>query len=78
MTQNSGPTGRSVRASTQESNCYPASFVHADLAPPATLAVADQDRPAPLVEIMLSERERLLDAQPARQSTMIIARSRRP
>ena len=42
----------------------PAPVVHADLAAAAALAVADQQRSAPLVEIVLGERERLLDAQP--------------
>ena len=43
----------------------PAPGVHADLAAPAALAVAHQQRPAPRVEVALAERERLLDAQPA-------------
>jgi hypothetical protein len=43
----------------------PAPLVHPDLAPPAALAAANHDRPAPLVEVMLGERERLLDAQPS-------------
>jgi hypothetical protein len=42
----------------------PAPFVHADLASPPALSVANQDRSAPRVEVVLGERERLLDAQP--------------
>jgi hypothetical protein len=38
----------------------PAPLVHADLAPTAALAAAYQQRTAPLVEIVLGERERLL------------------
>jgi hypothetical protein len=33
-------------------------------APPAALAAADQQRPAPLVEVVLRERERLVEPQP--------------
>jgi hypothetical protein len=43
---------------------FPAPLVHADLAATAALAVAHQQRPAARVEVVLSERERLLDAQP--------------
>jgi hypothetical protein len=42
-----------------------APIVHADLAPPAALAVAHEQRAAPWVEVALAERERLLDAQGA-------------
>jgi hypothetical protein len=41
----------------------PAPLVHADLAPSAALAAADQDRSAPVVEVVLCERERFLVAQ---------------
>ena len=37
--------------------------VHADLAPAAALAAADEERPAARVEVGLGERERLVDAQ---------------
>ena len=43
----------------------PAPVVHADLAPTAALAVADQQRAAPGVEVVLCERERFVDAQAA-------------
>src|SRR5919109_246436 len=43
---------------------FPAPLVHPDLVATAALAVAHQQRPAPMVEVMLGERERLLDAQP--------------
>src|SRR6187551_2625622 len=42
----------------------PAPLVHTDLAPAAALAGANQDRSAPRVEVVLAQRERLLDAQP--------------
>jgi hypothetical protein len=42
----------------------PAPLVHADLATTPALAVTHQQRPTPLVEVVLGERERLLDAQP--------------
>jgi hypothetical protein len=43
---------------------FPAPLVHADFAATAALAVADQERPAARVEVVLGEGERLLDAQP--------------
>jgi hypothetical protein len=43
---------------------FPAPLVHADLAATAALAVADQQRPAARVEVVLGERERFLDAEP--------------
>src|SRR5215218_7873298 len=42
----------------------PAPLVHPDLAPTPALAVADDQRPAPRVEVVLGQGERLLDAQP--------------
>jgi hypothetical protein len=42
---------------------FPAPLVHPDLAAAAALAAADQDRPAPVIEVVLGERKRLLDAQ---------------
>jgi len=41
----------------------PAPLVHPDLAAAAALPAADQDRSAPRVEVVVGERERLLDAQ---------------
>jgi hypothetical protein len=38
--------------------------VHADLAPAAALAAADEHRSTAAVEVRLAERERLMDAQP--------------
>jgi hypothetical protein len=55
----------------------PAPLVHPDLAPPATLAPADEQRPAVGVEVALGERERFMRS-PARHSTTIIARSLHP
>jgi hypothetical protein len=43
---------------------FPTPLVHADLAATAALAVADQQRPAARVEVVLRERERFLDAEP--------------
>ena len=40
----------------------PAPCVHADFAAPSAFAVADEQRPAPLVEVSFAERERFLDA----------------
>jgi hypothetical protein len=42
----------------------PAPLVHADLAPPAALAAADQQRSASRVEVVLGKSERLLEPQP--------------
>jgi hypothetical protein len=56
----------------------PAPLVHADLASAPSLAVADHQQSGPVVEIVLGESERLLDAQAARHKTTIIARTRRP
>jgi hypothetical protein len=62
MMQNSGPTGSSARAASPGAQLLPAPFVHADLPPAAALAAADQQRSAPLVEVVVCERERLLEA----------------
>jgi hypothetical protein len=43
---------------------FRAPLVHADLAAPAALAVADQYRSATRVEIMLRDSTRLVDAEP--------------
>jgi hypothetical protein len=40
--------------------------------------LAHEQRPAPRIEVALAKRERLLDAEPARQSTTISARRRAP
>jgi hypothetical protein len=42
---------------------FPGPVVHADLAAPAALAAADEQRSAARVEVGLGERERLVDAQ---------------
>src|SRR3954463_320846 len=63
MMQNSGPTRRSRRG-LPRLPFPPPPLVHPAPAPPAALAVADQDRSAPVVEVVLGERERLLNAQP--------------
>jgi hypothetical protein len=42
----------------------PAPLVHPDLAPAPALAAADKYRSAPRVEVVLGQRERLLDAHP--------------
>jgi hypothetical protein len=78
MMQNSGP-GRQLGPRREPgAQLLPAPLVHADLAPPAALAAADQDRASPLVEIVLGERERSWRRTPARHSTTMIARRRQP
>jgi hypothetical protein len=56
----------------------PGPVVHADLAAAAALAATHEQRAAPRVEAGFAERERFVDAQPARQSTTMSARSRAP
>jgi hypothetical protein len=41
----------------------PGPFVHADFAPSAAFALADQERAAAMLEIRLAERKRCLDAE---------------
>ncbi|HEY5195963.1 MAG TPA: hypothetical protein VIJ51_02930 [Solirubrobacteraceae bacterium] len=41
----------------------PAPGIHADLAAPAALSATHEHRPPPNVEIVVGQRERLLDAQ---------------
>ena len=53
----------------------PRPAVHPDLPPATALAGTDQHGAALAVKIGLSQRERLADPQPARQSTMIKPRS---
>jgi hypothetical protein len=43
----------------------PAPGVHPDLAAPSALSVPHQQRPAAVVEVVVAERERFLNAQPA-------------
>src|SRR5215211_2395013 len=63
MMQKSGP-GRELGPCVQpRAELFPAPLVHADFASAATLAAADQDRSAPVVEVVLCERECFLDAQ---------------
>jgi hypothetical protein len=56
----------------------PGPVVHADLAAPAALAPPHQQRSASCVEVGLGERQRLWMRRPARHSTTIRPRSRRP
>ena len=49
-----------------------------DLAAPPALAAPHEQRSAARVEVGLGERERLADRRPARQSTTIRPRRRRP
>jgi hypothetical protein len=60
MTQNDGRIGNSTRTASHGRSCS-----HPDLAAPAVLTVADQQRPARGVEVALAERERFLNARPA-------------
>jgi hypothetical protein len=60
-TQNSGPTGSSIRSSSH--GCS-SSQVHADLATSSALSATDKQRTAPLIEVGPGEGERFLDAQP--------------
>jgi hypothetical protein len=53
----------------------PAPFVHPDLAAAATLAAADEDRSAPVVKVVLGQRQASWMRKPARQRTTITARS---
>jgi hypothetical protein len=64
MTQSSGPAGSSSRAASHGRKLLPAPLVHPVLAAATALATAHEDRSAPVVEVVLGERERLLDAQP--------------
>ena len=66
------PAGARARAGDA-----PSPTVHAHLAPPAALTMADQDRSEPRVGIVLGDRERLVAAQP-RHSSTIKARRRAP
>jgi hypothetical protein len=64
MTQNKGPTSSSARALSHGRSCsQPHSSIPTSRRA-AALAVADEHRSAPGVEIVLGERERLLDSQP--------------
>jgi hypothetical protein len=63
MMQNSGPTGSLARASSQGAAVFPAPLIHADLAPAAALAAANQQRSAPPLEVALGDGERLLEPQ---------------
>ena len=78
MMQNSGPTGSSLLAFSHGRSGSQPPLVDPDLTSAAALAAADQDRSASVVEVVLSERERLLDSHPARHKTTIIARTRQP
>jgi hypothetical protein len=61
MMQNSGPTGSSRSAVSHGRSCsQPHSSIPTSRRRPP-LPFADQDRSAPVVEVVLGERERLLD-----------------
>src|SRR5919204_1775534 len=64
MTQKQRPDRQLGARGQPRAQLFPAPLVHADLAPTAALAVAHQQRSTTLVEVVLGERERLLDAQP--------------
>ena len=53
MTQKSAPIGISARVTIHGAQLLPAPLVHSDLTSLAPLAVANEQRPAPLVEIEL-------------------------
>ena len=59
------PGGQLVPRCEPWAQLLPAPLVHAELAAFAALAVADQQRAAPGVEVVLCERERFVDAQAA-------------
>ena len=61
--QGSGRQRHAVRQPGRE--LFEPELVHSGLAALVTLAVADQQRPAPLVDVGLVERQRLRDSQPA-------------
>jgi len=64
MMQNSGPTGSSARALSHGRSCsQPHSSIPTSRRRPP-FAASDEDRSAPVVEVVLGERERFLDAQP--------------
>jgi hypothetical protein len=56
----------------------PSPSVHADLASASSLATAHEHGAAPMIEVSLGKRERLLDAQPRAPEDDDQARSRRP
>src|SRR3954469_21361399 len=64
MTQNRGPDGERGPRREPGTQLLPAPLVPPELAPATALAVAHQHRSTPVVEVMLGQRERLLDAQP--------------
>jgi hypothetical protein len=64
MMQNSGPNRQLGACAEPWPQLLPAPLVHPDFAAPVALAAANEQRPAARVEVVLGERERLLDAQP--------------
>jgi hypothetical protein len=64
MMQYNGPTAELCAGAKPRPELLPAPLVHPDLASATALAVADEHRSALGVEIVLGERERLLDPQP--------------
>jgi hypothetical protein len=78
MMRNQRP-GRQLCPSVQpRPELLPAPLVHADLASAPSPAVADEHRSAAVVEIVLAERERFLDAQPRAPQDNDFARTRQP
>jgi hypothetical protein len=65
MMQNSGPTGSPARSVSHGRRCSQPRSFHADLSALATLGVADEQRPAPGIEVVLGERQCFVDAQSA-------------
>jgi hypothetical protein len=78
MMQEQRPDWKLSASAQPWAQLLPAPLVHADLASRPSLSVANQHGSAPVVKVVLGERERLLDAEPARHKTTIIARSLKP
>jgi hypothetical protein len=69
--QNSGPTGSSTRSLQPRLDVLPGPIVHSNLTTAPALTAAHEHRATPPVEVGFAQRERFVDAQPARQSTTI-------
>jgi hypothetical protein len=61
MMQKQRPHGQLSAGGEPGAQLFPAPVVHADLAPSRALAAADQQRPTPLIEVVLRECERPLE-----------------
>jgi hypothetical protein len=57
---------------------FPGPGVHSDLTAATALTTADEDRAPAGVEVSFAERERFVERNPARQSTTISPRIRKP